>query len=646
MRILFIFSLFFGACIANEPKLSPAQKLADVPRDRPIAVRTATQDTLCYIPTFSLGAEQKSYIGLLNCAVQGALKARYDVFGRIGFYINNTWLCLTAPYSVAVQGRDKDYLYLSPCVINTRLQQWKIKDGKFYSHDEFYTIKDDGSYLYAAHKLNGDLREHKLDASMTEWANTIAKPGNLSLITAISWDLEYKEGRETYFLYNNASQKNTTPLFYNLVSGHIAQYDALSGTLYCMYSSTGKQEWDWVHWGLCSDDLPPKDNKAFFKPILLSDSAVAFEDQDGNVLRVTRYGTHWGVPYTANKSFLSKDTGNSPTSSFNITHSLNDWLRFINANIGENLPSCPAKGYANADLTYSVIAPHKLDLSPELLTQNPLLPPDFTLSTAWIDRFYAIATTSNDEALPVGVCGACLLQAFQVIAELIHDPHTPLSSGGYFFDTGYHQNPFVSFRARNSLLHDTLRDIIAYYNYNVRTESDLFRRAVDRTQASAVSLLPQYNWNLWGTATNQAGIDALLDRVLNAPVGSVFIFTLGRFDDQTRRLSGHALAALRLRDGIVAIPANTPNLARSSFDRRLTPSRTRDDLRTNLTRFGSRFLQLAAFGVIEARGFYFNPFSALVSVRDCSGEGEDRRGNGLLPLPELINQCISGRCEW
>ena len=64
-----------------------AQKLADEPRDRPIQVRDHSSDKVyCYDPSFSKG---DGYIYLNYC--EKSKSARYDVFERISYYINDTW---------------------------------------------------------------------------------------------------------------------------------------------------------------------------------------------------------------------------------------------------------------------------------------------------------------------------------------------------------------------------------------------------------------------------------------------------------------------------------------------------------------------------------------------------------------------------
>lgn len=618
---------FLSAQEYSDPS-TPAQKRTQSPKDTPIKITTHDGYNLCYIPTFSIGAEHSSYIGILNCVVQEAIPARYDVFGRIGFEINKTWICITAPDSVVTEGKERDYLYLSPCVINLKNQQWKIKDNMFYSHDESYSIRDDGSYLYAT-KKEKDLYKHKLHPSMQEWANTIATPGNLSIATWIAWDLIDQYAKERYFLRNNQSDKNTTMLYYNLQSGHIADYDYLAGSLYCMYSNTGKQDWGWITWGLCDDSKTPTNTTAYFKPIPVSDGAFVFEDRDGNVLRLTRYGIHWGVPYTASKNYLLRDTTNSPTSAFAISPDMQRWLRFVSANIGKNLHSCPAMGYGMGE---------------QMLMGSPPLPPNFALNDDWINRLYAINLTSDGSRPSAGVCGTCLLQAYQMIAELLHNPNAPLRSGGYFFDTAPRTNPFLSFQARNSLLHATLNDVLEYYNYPVLSRQDSFIRGIDRVSAGNISMLPQYDWTRIGQATNTADIDTLLQRAIDSPVGSTFLFIMARYNYQTRRISGHGMVVLRLADGAIAIPANSI-IHMQEFRSRLVPANSVAELRERLTRFSTGHLELIGLGIFSVERMYSNPFENIVSLNDCSGDGADRRGNALIPLPELINQCISGRCE-
>ncbi|AWI34153.1 DUF1561 family protein [Helicobacter apodemus] len=626
--LLFVTDFAFGDSIIQKP----VQK----PKDRSVQVDTYS-GKLCYIPTFSLGADNGSYIGILNCSVREARPARYDLFGRIGYYINDTWQCITAPDSIATYDRwIADYVYLAPCVINDPKQKWKIKNRMFYSLDESYSIQDDGSYLYAVHRLTKKLNRHKLTASMNEWINTIAMPGNISIVTSLSWELPTKDGSERYFLYNDASQKNTTPLYYNLDKGYIAQYNSLGGTLYCMYSDVGSNDWNWVSWEKCNDSKSNKKDKTFWNPVSISENKFAFEDKDGNILRVTGYGAHWGVPYTVKPMFLEEDTGKSQTSEFLTDGDFKELTRFINANVGANLEFCPAGG-------------HNLQRT---LKQSPWFPSNFELTQEWIQRLYAISQTTAGapvagSGVPAtsGFCGVCLLHSYQMIAELLENPYQPRHSGGYFFNTAAHTNPFISFRERHSILHDTLADISQYINRPLNTVSDAFYRILDRAYAGSISMLPQYEWHLLGRVDRIADIDTLLSRLFSASAGRVYLAVYVRTGASGSGFAVHAMVLLRINNGVIAIPTNIETTL-EAFTQSLTPARNVNELHAELSRAGSfsQSRELLGLGIFEVRGMHRNEFESIISVRDCTGEGEGRRGNTLIPLPELLNQCISGRC--
>ena len=161
----------------------------------------------------------------------------------------------------------------------------------------------------------------------------------------------------------------------------------------------------------------------------MHDSAM-LKDYLGNFLRVTKYGTNWGVPYTAKADYLAKDTNEGQTSYFQFSHNMQDWERFKNANLSDSLPTCPANGSYTKNLKAIV-----------------QLPPSFALTQEWKKRLWQIATTTDGVSERAGDCGVCLLHSYQIIAEMNEYTATPLESGGFFFDTAFGRNPFTSFRA-------------------------------------------------------------------------------------------------------------------------------------------------------------------------------------------------------
>ncbi|EMN54591.1 PF07598 family protein [Leptospira interrogans serovar Autumnalis str. LP101] len=480
---------------------SVIQKPTDPPKDKPIKVIVSDGERFCYGPNFSGG---ESYIIIEQCWQMHVMNARYDVFQRISYNINNTWLCITAPEKVIKAEETWDYVHLRPCTINDPLQRWIIKNNSFWTANGFYRLKDYNWYGYIS-RNSGDRYNHTLDSSMNDWVNTIATPGNISIQTSIAWNLQTTEGQERYFIRWGGSDKNTTPLYYNPENGHLAQYDPISGSLYCMYSQVDNYQWNWVKWKWCSDAAISKNNPAFWNVFFETDQGGMITDYKGNALRVTRYGSNWGSAYTAKPSYLEKDTTNSPTSLFVVNKDLLDWTRYTASNLGKTGQYCPAGKREN-------IVHRRVKRE---------LPPDFQLTEAWIRRLYEIATSvsAESETRVSGICGPCALHSFQMLAELLeYHSREPLQSGGYFFDTAPNTDPFISFGQRYPHLERLLEDIpkkyAPYPHYS--TQSFLSFASID-------SMLPQYFWSASTEFTNRDEILSHISSLINSPAGSIWL---------------------------------------------------------------------------------------------------------------------------
>ncbi|MFQ3911730.1 DUF1561 domain-containing protein, partial [Leptospira interrogans] len=547
------------------------------------------------------------------------MNARYDVFQRISYNINNTWLCITAPEKVIKAEKNWDYVHLRPCTINDPLQRWTIKDNSFWTADGVYRLKNYNWYGYIS-RNSGDRYNHTLDPSMNDWIKTVATPGNISIQTSIAWNLQTTEGQERYFIRWGGSDKNTTPLYYNPESGHLAQYDPISGSLYCMYSQVGGNQWNWVTWALCSDAAISKDNPAFWNVFFKTEEGGIITDYKGNLLRVTRYGSNWGVAYAAKPDFVKTDTKNSPTSLFVLDKSLLDWTRYTYSNLGKTDQYCPAGKHG------SII--HR--------RIKRTLPPDFQLTEEWIQRLYAIARSTTRQTQHSGICGVCLLQTFQMLAEL-QEYHSqgPLSAGGYFFDTAPNADPFISFRQRYPLLDNTLSDAINIFGPSYNTTWLL-------TLAYAITMLPQYEWTLSNTFNTRPEILSYISSLINSPPGSIWLAIL-RWRRPDGTFIGHSVPILRTSQGLVVIPTNvSSSRTLENFRQSLIPSTDPNHIITNLERPN---VTLTRFTTIELGGLYQNTFDFLISNNNCTGEGEDRRGTGNYPSSTSVNQCSGdGRC--
>ncbi|WP_051061452.1 DUF1561 domain-containing protein [Leptospira weilii] len=592
--------------------VSPVQKPTDKPKDKPIKVVVHDGGKFCYAPVFSGG---ESYIQIEQCWEQHVANARYDVFQRISYYIENTWLCVTAPEAVILGDKTWDYVNLRPCTINDPRQRWIVKDNAFWTADGFYRLKDTNWYGYIS-RNSKDNYNHTLDTSMEDWVKTVATPGNISVQTSIAWNL----GNDRYFIHSKGSKKNTTPIYYNPESGHLAEYDPVSGSLYCMYSNVNSYQWNWVKWGLCSDAPISKNNPAYWNVSLETDEGGMITDYKGNALRVTRYGSNWGVAYAAKPSFLKNDTTNSPTSLFTVNKDLLNWVRYTAGNLGKTEQYCPAGNKENGIYKRS----------------KRTLPPDFQLSEAWIRRLYDISNSAASASQVRGICGVCLLHSFQMLAEL-QERHSqgPLQSGGYFFDTAPNTDPFISFGQRYPLLDTALADVPRVYESFTGPTSRL------RVFATAMTVLPQYDWVPSREFRTQPEIQSHIRSLINSPPGSIWLGVSAR-RHISGTITGHSVPILRTSQGLVIIPTAAVAMPLDYFRQTLTP--TTDPLEV-INRLETPTRALRIFMTIQLREeIYDNIFDFLISNSNCTGEGEDRRGTGAYPTSASVNQCFGGRC--
>ncbi|WP_078131762.1 DUF1561 domain-containing protein [Leptospira kirschneri] len=592
------------------------QKPTDPPKDKPIKVNVSGGGTFCYGPTFSGG---ESYIIIEQCQQMHVMNARYDVFQRISYNVNNTWLCITAPEKVIHAEKTWDYVHLRPCTINDPLQRWIVKDNSFWTADERYRLKDTNWYGYIS-RNSKDRYNHTLDSSMKDWIQTIATPGNISIQTSIAWDLQTTEGNERYFIRRGGSDKNTTPLYYNPESGHLAQYDPVSSSLYCMYSNVGESNWNWVTWASCSDAAISKENPAFWNVSFQTEEGGIITDYKGNLLRVTRYGSNWGVAYAAKPDFVKKDTKNSPTSLFVVDKSLLDWTRYTSSNLGKTDQYCPAGN-------------HKSILHKRV---KRTLPPDFQLTEAWIQRLYAIAISASPTAQRSGICGVCLLQAFQMMAEL-QEYHSqgPLSAGGYFFDTAPNTDPFISFRQRYAYLNLIIENLPIMFNVDL-----IGLRLL--VLATATYMLPQYEWIVSPEMNTRPEMITHINTLINSPPGSFWLAIMER-QRPDGTIVGHAVPILRTSQGLVVMSTNWRSALLDQYRQSLAPTMDPNQVIANLERPDRTLLLLTTMQLGQV---YHNPLDVMISNRNCTGEGEGRRGTGEYPTSASVNQCLSesGRC--
>lgn len=615
------------------------QKLADKPNDKPITIQDSSGNTYCYAPVFTKG---DAYVYIDNCDSKAVKPARYDVFQRIAYNIDNVWLCMKAPSSVTGTQSSVtwDYITLRPCVLNDKDQRWIVKNNALYTADNTFKVQHYKWYATISKNREG-FYNHTLVASMNTWINTIAQPPNLSIQTSLAWPFITSFGWTLYYIQNNASYLKPETLYYNPENGHIAQYNPSSGKLFCMYSQmSDSQDWNWVAWKPCTDDIPKFQDSLSWEPFLMNDNDGMLKDYQGNFLKVTQYGPNWGVPYTAKPNYY--DSRNTPAFNFIFSQDINNWERYNNANLGDNLKYCPAPG---KKIHITLFDSYKQKIENNVLKRNVRsLPRDFRLTQAWIQRLWDIArSTSLEQQSSIGICGVCLLHSYQMIAELQEYAYsTPLTSGGYFFDTQHNRNPFESLHIRFPNIEQRLTEARNFFRLPYQEGETQMTRLRRMIYAVSISMLPQYHWHVSEIAQTEHDIRGLAQSLFNASPGTLWIYFVMRSNAQGTGAAGHAQPMIRTQDGIVIIPTNTPTFDFDSFANAMIPVQNVEQIMEDLTLGGRR--RIYHFAVAQITTPYENPMSFMISQYNCTGNGKDRRGSTMRAVSSLINQCSSGRC--
>ena len=262
---------------------------------------------------------------------------------------------------------------------------------------------------------------------------------------------------------------------------------------------------------------------------------------------------------------------------------------------------------------------------------------------AWLPRLVQIVNSTDGSGFSVGVCGTCLLQAYEMAAEILLYGNNPPTQGGYFFDTAPHTNPFISFHQRHSLLYDTMWDIINYYVIPAGNLEEQFANSAFITYASAISLLPQYHWQYFGLGATQSEINRLLGQVLQGSVGSLYITSM------THRTaagdSHHSVLLVRTSGGVRVLQTNVTGAPDYYLRHIARENATIQSLQETLLEVGEEDSELILVGISQVSGRYDIPFASALSFSDCTGDGNGRRGNAQIPRASALNQCVSGRCN-
>ncbi|MCZ2329037.1 DUF1561 family protein, partial [Bartonella sp. F02] len=269
------------------------------------------------------------------------------------------------------------------------------------------------------------------------------------------------------------------------------------------------------------------------------------------------------------------------------------------------------------------------------------LPPDFQLTDAWRRRLYTIANTTDGTSESVGICGFCLLQTYQMIAELEeYYPGNPLTSGGYFFDAVPGTNPIDSFRRRFPLVYNILGSSALFYPPLTPTEPhDMI--AFRMVEATTQLILTRFNWRGSSLATGYDNIIHAIEELLRAAPGTVWV-SLITYLYPDGRITRHAVPLLRSQSGLIVIPTNT-NIEFARFTAMMAETADPHAIVLRLAQW--RNVTVTALATFQLVGEDPRPLNLTMSHHNCTGEGSSRRGSRERPRSATVNQCLGGRCS-
>lgn len=593
------------------------QQPADKPQDRAIRIKAHNGSEYCYAPTFTAN---ESYVSLENCRYQTL--ARYDVLRRISLHVGrDTWLCLSAPYSVLNKQEEWDYIRLRPCAINDPSQVWYFKDGGFYSKVGNYRIKDYKYYLYISRNPN-DYYDHSLIPNMKQWVETKAQVHSLNIKTTIGW---YYKDKRNFVGKEIKGSEEPIYFFYNPENKHLFTFNQIEGRFECIISnSTKTSSWNWISTDMCLDT--DSANNLKWDMVYQADLGSVFLDSNQHILRTPRYGPNWGSLYTVNSSYIQQDVTNHPTSYFVLDPFLRTYYKFLGGNLSKNLDYCPSPG-ANKIKT------------------NPIkFPSDYNFDEDWLRLLYSIGISTdfqNPERTSVGGCGVCFLQTMEMIYQLLGMyPNLPVTP--HLFAYNPNTDPFISFHSLFPNLFTNYQYFAYVQGFSLFEGEDILDRTMRVVRGTLDMTLGQYDFVYNGLARDEASINNEIQRILSAPSGSTWMVISFR-RDATGTLGAHIQPVLSSSQGVRVVPVNLAEIDYETFVGGMAPTRDPAMIRMHLAD-GRNLVAISAIQVTPRNAFEGN-LSALLSFYDCSGDGANARGS-LTPLnSQTLNQCESGFCQ-
>ncbi|WP_027326990.1 DUF1561 family protein [Helicobacter pametensis] len=567
----------------------------------------------------------ETFVGLASCD-SNALVGRYDVYKRIGVRVQGKWMCFSLRPGLTSGRGSIDHIVLRPCVLNDDTQWFTIQNG-LMRLEKYPNIQVNVARgLIVATSKQPVASFNLFDPVMKDWYKTLAKPINYALKTSMMFKILENKTLKDYYLTPNGMSAEETFIYHDPQEGTL--FDFVDGKRICLSSKLNNKDVSFISWADCDSAVLPSMRWNFDQM-----QGGYIYDERGNILDVAR-GQSRGTPMVSTRRAFKQyaNTGFGFWGNFFFDSKMDDLHNFIAKNSSFQAQTCGLeKRRVKRDGSNQSLA----DFDPK--------------KGGWRSRLYHIAITSDSSAARAGVCGICMIQSYEILALLTQVfPHTQVidpGNVGYFFNYAQGTNPFISLETRSPSINRVLFSALNYWGDAFNPDLTLYMRSVRALQGVTNYILPQSRWNLRTSVFDASSIEDEIKYILNSPPGSLFIALINQEDEPN--FSGHAVPIVRTRAGVIVIPTNVPSATLTEFGTFIEPRTTLEALAMGLTNNGS--YRIAALTLLERGESNPNLLENLMEQNDCSGEGSNRRGNGMEVDPDHANACGSEHCslmEW
>lgn len=609
---------FFGIFIINIMLFanSIAQHKADKIQDSRLIVQAHDTKLYCLSPK---SVDGRMLISMQDC--KNASIARYDVYKRLAFKHNDSWLCASLGDRMKAGKMTSDYIELKPCVLNDDSQWFEITKDAF-SLRAFDEVKiTEKNFLLVGTRNNFGNKIHAFEGVMKEWLEAIAPPVNYAVKTPIYFYVEDRQSgiRTKFYLgKNSASKNNITNFYYDITSGKIALYN--NGDFECLKTNLDNKDFSYLNFSKCNFQDRQREfawNLNFF------DGSFIFDGKN-NILDVAR-GSDFGRLFVVTKDYYKKNLAASSlkNTQFFFDSVVYDVWNFNYRNAGFNSHKCGDERRVKRELSNFYLANFNI------------------LDDNWIRRFYAISRTSDSSEDASGICGICMLQTFEIVSLLTqvypYNVDFEYNNNGYLFDYSEHTSPFVSLQRRNPALYNLMGEALNLWGQEFVFGEPLYHRGVRAIWALTRNVLPRLEWSLSSVYTG-ADIGRELIRLTRSPAGSLYIALVSLSNNRA-----HAIPIVITNHGVVVIPTNNENMSEQEFLELVRPANNLRSLELAVTANGR--YQIEALTIIGLVGNRDNVLGEYLNQFDCTGDGSFRRGNGNFLNPNNANMCGNSRCD-